>query len=138
MKRIATGLVPFAVLLAHNAFAACEMPSLVTSIPDGARATEQELLAAQDQVKAYIAGMDRYIACQNEEMRMAGDQSTDDYIYQMSMRIETARSEVDSVARRFNDQVNAFRAARQTAAPVRTPPPPAAFDPSGGLNSPGR
>jgi len=116
MKRIATGFVPFFALLAHNAFAACEMPSLVASIPDGARATEEELLAAQNAVKSYVAAMDRYIACQNEELRVTGNNATDDYLYQMSMRIETARTEVDAVASKFNDQVNAFRGARQAAA----------------------
>jgi hypothetical protein len=33
----------------------------------------------------------------------------------MTRRIEAAREEVDKVAADFNDQVNAFRAARQAA-----------------------
>lgn len=118
MKRTAVGFVPLLALIAPHAFAACEMPSMV-SIPDGARASEQELLVVQDSVKAYVAAMDRYIACQNEELRAAGDNATADYLYQMSMRIESARKEVDAVAGRFNDQVEAFRSAQQSA-----PPPP--------------
>ena len=111
--RIATvGLVLVASLSAAAARAACEMPALVASIPDGTTATEAELLAVQTEVQAYIAAMDDYIACQNEEMTADEDDTTADFLYLMSQRIESAREEVDKVARDFNDQVNAFRAAR--------------------------
>jgi hypothetical protein len=104
-----------ACLEAPAVLAACEMPALVASIPDGTLATEQELLAAQSEVQAYIAAMDQYIACQNEEMTADEEDTTDDYLFLMSRRIESAREEVDQVAADFNDQVNAFRAARQAA-----------------------
>lgn len=114
MKTLAGCLTTAAVLNASAAFAACEMPSLVTSIPDGAVATEQELLAAQAEIQAYVQAMDRYIACQNEEMEGSRDNATADYLFLMSARIESARQEVDRIASDFNDQVNAFRSARRT------------------------
>lgn len=119
MKMLASSLVAAALLGAPAAFAACEMPSLVTAIPDGATATEEELLAVQAEIQAYITAMDQYIACQNEEMEGSRDGATADYLYLMSTRIESARREVDQVATDFNDQVTAFRAARQAAANPR-------------------
>ncbi|MGD8339359.1 MAG: hypothetical protein PVH89_01175 [Gammaproteobacteria bacterium] len=115
MRIPALCLFVVAALEAPAALAACEMPALVASIPDGTLATEEELLAVQNEVQAYVAAMDRYIACQNEEMTADEEDSTSDYLYLMTRRIEAAREEVDKVAADFNDQVNAFRAARQAA-----------------------
>jgi hypothetical protein len=129
MKIIVSCLAVAASVTATAALAACEMPSLVASIPDGATATEQELLAAQAQVKAYVEAMDGYIACQNEETAQASDDGVEpatEFYFQMSTRVRMAREEVDAIATRFNEQVNAFRAARQTVtAPASlTAPPP--------------
>ena len=104
-----------AFCIAGTASAACEMPSLFAAIPDGATASEQQLLAAQAEVRAYVAAMDRYIACQNQELTAQGETASAEFLYLMSTRIESARKEVDAVATRFNNQVNAFRAARPGA-----------------------
>jgi hypothetical protein len=112
MKLIAHGLAVSASLIALQALADCEMPTLVASIPDGATASEDQLLATQSEVRAYIAAMDGYIACQNEDLRARGDNATSDYLFQMATRIDAARSEVDAVATSFNEAVMAFRAAR--------------------------
>jgi len=119
MKTLSACLLALATFNATAAFAACEMPALVASIPDGVTASEQELLAAQAEVQAYIQAMDRYIACQNEEMDGSRDGATADYLFLMSTRIESARREVDQVASDFNDQVTAFRTARQSAPDFR-------------------
>jgi hypothetical protein len=63
--------------------------------------------------------MDSYIACQNEELRTSGDDASDQYLVRMTERITAARSEVDAVASDFNEQVQAFRAARQLPAGIR-------------------
>ena len=117
MKTIVIPAALAGALLAPAAWCACEMPSLVASIPDGATATEEQLLSVQQEVKAYIAAMDAYIACQNEEIAANDATASSEFLYLMSSRIESARSEVDAVATRFNDQVNAYRAARDARAP---------------------
>ena len=114
MKNPTFWLVPAAALWVSTAHAACEMPTLVSSIPDGTTATEAELLAAQAEVQAYIVAMDAYIACENEELTTSGDDATSLYLYQMSERIKFAQIEVDRVAENFNQQVVAFRATRGT------------------------
>ena len=112
MKTTIAGIAIASALAAGTASAACEMPSLVAAIPDGATATEQQLLAAQTSVRDYVAAMDRYIACQNQELAAQGTNATAHFLYLMSTRIESARKEVDAVATRFNDQVSAFRTAQ--------------------------
>lgn len=120
MKRISAFCLVFvASLPASAAWAACEMPTLVASIPDGTTASEEELLAAQTEIQAYIASMDEYIACQNEEMTADEDDTTANFLYLMSQRIQSAREEVDKVAMDFNDQVTAFRATRDTGLDLR-------------------
>ena len=105
--------------LAAQASADCEIPTLITAIPDGATATEQELLAVQTEIQAYVAAMDDYIACQNEELTVNGSDASAEYLFLMTTRIETARNEVDKIASDFNDQVTAFRAAREAATTFR-------------------
>lgn len=124
MKADKLGLLMLAGLTAGGAAVAdCEMPTLVAAIPDGTAAREAELLAAQSEVRAYILAMDAYIACENEELEAGRDSATSEYLFQMTSRIESARREVDAVATRFNDEVDAFRATSQTLAPVSTQPP---------------
>jgi hypothetical protein len=126
MKVALLGLAITTSLIAIPASAACEMPALVASIPDGTSATEAELLAAQAEVRAYIAAMDEYIACENEALSTSGGDAVSEFLFQMATRIESARSEVDAVATRFNEQVEAFRAAQ----PPSTIAPPLPLSPS--------
>lgn len=125
MKILTTSCLSIAAALAvQSAAADCEMPSLVRSIPDGTTSTEEELLAAQADVKAYIAAMDDYIACTNEELTVEGDDAADEFLFLMSSRITSAEEEIDAVATAFNDQVTAFReaaAAGDATATTRVP-----------------
>lgn len=111
MKALLFCLLFAACLAARPALAACEKPTL-PDVPDGETATEQELLAVQARVEAYVAGMDLYIACENEAMTAEAGQTTAEFLILMSDRIASARDEVDVVATRFNAQVEAFRAAQ--------------------------
>jgi hypothetical protein len=121
MRVLTTGfLVIMAALAARTAAAACEIPAPVASVPDGASASEEELLAVQVEIQAYVAAMDRYIACENEQLQTSGENAAAEFLYLISARIESARNEVDTIATRFNDEVKAFRAARQ--APAAIPP----------------
>jgi hypothetical protein len=123
MKALIYGVAIASCLVARAASGACEMPSLVAAIPDGAMATEQQLLTVQTEVTSYVAAMDRYIACQSEEIAARGDTATAEFLYLMSTRIESARKEVDTIATRFNAQVNAFRATQPATQPAAPFPP---------------
>jgi hypothetical protein len=78
--------------LAVPAFA-CERPSAPTSIPDGASASKEEMLAAKKAVDAFKSGMEEYLACEKSGAKKDG-----------------ATAELVKVADRFNAQVKAFKA----------------------------
>ena len=58
-----------ALFLSFSALA-CDYPDKIT-VPDGASATKEELIAAQKAVKTYIAEMDTYLECIVEEEKLA-------------------------------------------------------------------
>jgi hypothetical protein len=101
-----------ALILGGGAFAAaaCETPSMIP-IPDGKTATMEQLLAAQGDVKTYMAAMNDYLACIDSEAEAKGEDAPEQYQAMMATRHNAAVTEMESVAAAFNDQVKAFRAA---------------------------
>lgn len=98
---------------AFAASAACESP-MVVSVPDGKTATMEQLLAAQGQVKVYMAAMNDYIACIDKELEAQGEAATPEIKALSVERHNTAVTEMEGIAAAFNDQVKAFRAANPT------------------------
>jgi hypothetical protein len=72
---------------------ACEKPSAPASIPDGATASKEDMLAAKKSVDAFKSGMEEYFACEKS-----------------SAKKDAAGAELVKVADRFNAQVKAFKA----------------------------
>lgn len=106
------------------AAAACDNPPVV-AIPDGKTATEDQLLAAQTQVKSYLSAMEQYLACLNDELEAAGDDAPSEFKSLMVTRHNSAVSEMEAVAQAFNEQVKAFRERNQEAGgPPANPAPP--------------
>jgi hypothetical protein len=102
-------------LLATSAFAStalanCDQPSVV-AVPEGENSTMEILLAAQTSVKDYMAAMEAYLACINEELEAAGDDAAASFKSLMVTRHNTAVAEMETVAAAFNEQVQAYRAA---------------------------
>ena len=66
--------------LACGAFAAsaCESPSMI-KIPDGKTSTMDQLLAAQAEVKSYMAAMEEYIACVDSELDSQGEAAPEEF-----------------------------------------------------------
>jgi opacity protein-like surface antigen len=108
MKVFALGAAAAASLLSPSAFAACEQPSMV-AVPDGATATMEELLAAQGSVKSYMAEMEIYLACLNEELETAGEDAPAEFKSLMVNRHNAAVTEMETVAAAFNQEVQAHR-----------------------------
>jgi len=65
--KIALGAAALALPLSSFA---CDYPDKIT-VPDGALATKDELIAAQQAVKQYISEMDTYLECIVEEEKLA-------------------------------------------------------------------
>jgi hypothetical protein len=94
---------------------ACDAPAIV-SIPDGKTSTMDQLLAAQAQVKTYMAAMQTYLACIDMEADAKGADAPAEYKSMMVDRHNAAVSEMEQLAAAFNEQVKAYKAAN--------PPPP--------------
>jgi hypothetical protein len=92
---------------------ACESPAIVP-IPDGKTATMDQLLAAQAQVKSYMAAMQTYLACIDMEADAKGADAPAEYKSMMIDRHNTAVSEMEQIAAAFNEQVKAYKAANPT------------------------
>jgi hypothetical protein len=88
---------------------ACENPTMV-AIPDGKTSTMEQMVDAQGKVKSYMAAMEEYLACLNEELTVAGDDAPAEFKSLMVMRHNAAVSEMESVAAAFNVQVQAYKA----------------------------
>jgi len=88
-------LVSLAVLCAvvGTPVFACERPSAPTSIPDGATASKEDMLAAKKAVDAFKMSTEEYLACEKSGAKKDG-----------------AAAELVKVADRFNAQVKAFKA----------------------------
>ena len=87
--------VSVAILCAMGSTAvlACERPKAPSSIPDGATASKEDMLAAKKTVDAFKSGMEEYLACEKS-----------------SAKKDAGAAELIKVADRFNAQVKAFKA----------------------------
>ena len=92
------------------AAAACQNPAMV-SIPDGKSSTLEQMVAAQTQVKAYMAAMQDFLSCVDNEASAKGENAPAEYKSLMITRHNTAVTEMEAVAAAFNDQLKAFKAA---------------------------
>lgn len=115
MNRI-TKLVGAATLvfLAQTSFA-CDYPTRV-DIPNGDSASKEEMIAGQRDVKAFVASMEAYLDCLLEEEKAAraeAELSPEDEQQREEMvnkKYNAAVDEMEMVAARFNEQVQAFKA----------------------------
>ncbi|HEY8520364.1 MAG TPA: hypothetical protein VIN61_09800 [Gammaproteobacteria bacterium] len=114
MRRLLSCWVAALASVAACTAVACDNPTMV-AIPDGKTATKDQLLAAQAEVKTYMAAMEQYLACLNEELEAAGDDAPAEFKSLMVTRHNTAVSEMEAVAQAFNEQVRAFREANPDA-----------------------
>lgn len=107
-----------AALCAGSALAACPVPTTVVVVPDGNKATRDEMIAAQRAVKAYDAEVKTYATClQGEleaEIAKAGTTLTEADRTTLGKRYANLQNvEVDKLqkaADRFNAELKAFRA----------------------------
>lgn len=115
MKKLMSCLL--ATLLSGYGVAAvaCEAPAPV-AMPDGATATRDQMLAAQQQVRAYQAAMNEFVACIDSELEGEGEQAPEEFKSLMVSRHNAAVTEMEGVAAAFNDQLRAFRAANPAPA----------------------
>src|SRR5690606_39127951 len=108
-RTLCRGALAPCLLMAASALA-CEMPTMV-EVPDGATASAEQMVQAREQVTLYVAAMEEYLACVNDEIEVAGEDAPGEFKALMIQRHNAAVSEMETVAAAFNDQLQAFRAA---------------------------
>ena len=91
MKRLVSVVILCA--MGSTPVLACERPSAPSSIPDGATASKEDMLAAKKAVDAFKSGMEEYLACEKSGAKK-----------------DAGAAELIKVADRFNAQVKAFKA----------------------------
>lgn len=112
MTKVALALFALLGLAQLPAQAACNYPADV-SIPDGKTATEEQMIGGQKVVKDYMAAMEAYQDCLDQEEKALGAAVTDE---QKAMRVKRYNAAVDtmeSVANRFNEQLHAYKAKKK-------------------------
>lgn len=120
--RVCASLVALGALAAApSSFAACEYPPKPGQFPDGTTATLEQMVAAQKGVKQFMAAMDAYLKCVDEENppAPAGTQLTDAQKKEQDAREKVrvqkhnaAVTDEETVAESFNVQLHAYKDAQ--------------------------
>jgi len=124
MKRTSALLIPLLLLGATVASADCVYPQAPQALPNGAKATKDEMLAAQGQVKDYSAAVqEKYLPCLEKEKvdYIAALDNMDPEYTAKKTAIEdvhakkhnAALDELQAVAARWSEELKAFKAAGQ-------------------------
>jgi hypothetical protein len=116
-KRILAGLL-LTGLLGTAAHAECVYPKAPTNTPDGATATQEQMVAGMKAIKEYNNQVTAYLSCLEMEMNArveaAGPDAPPDQIEQIkaihNKRHNAAVEELEANAAKFNEQVKVFKA----------------------------
>lgn len=81
----------------------------MVEVPDGETATTDEMVQARNAVTEYLAAMESYLACIDEEIEAEGDDAPEEFEALMIQRHNAAVSEMETVAAAFNEQLRAFQ-----------------------------
>lgn len=86
------------------AYADCVLPPAPSKIPDGASASEQEMLAAMQTLKRYDGDVNVYLKCLEFEARQNRLSTSE-----QERKHNAAVAQLEKVATKFNEQVRAFK-----------------------------
>ncbi len=97
-----------AATLMPIAYAACPYPEGV-EIPDGTTATTEEMVDGQTRIKQYMAEMEAYLDCLDQEEADLGREPTAEEVQLHNQRHNATIDEMEKVAAEFNEQVRAYK-----------------------------
>ncbi len=117
MKNLLTrcAIVVAACSFSGGAYAACEYPARI-EIPDGMTSDKATMLTTQSAVKEYVAAMEVYLDCivqEEKEARLELDDLDAEVEQQredlLNKKYNAAVGEMETLAARFNEEVQRFR-----------------------------
>lgn len=118
MKSLLLPLTLAAAAIATPAFADCTAPVINVTVPEGAKATKQDLVATQKTLKELNAAVSDFTTCLQSErdakIAAGGDTMSDATRQKISAEYNTrtnaAIDKLQKVADKFNLEVRAFKA----------------------------
>jgi len=122
---LASSLAIAALAVATQASAACSYPKAPDKIPDGSKATKEEMLAGAATMRAYNDLIKQYSDCLKDEHDAAvakidphlddskKAKARDDLEKVWEQKNDAAVDEAASVTGRFNEQIKAYNAAHK-------------------------
>jgi hypothetical protein len=117
-------VIALAAIVAGPVYAGCAAPTNSVTIPDGSKATIEEMVAAKKAVTEYNAAVEAFNSCLNLEQDAAfaargnnitkeeRKQITEDY----AKRSDTEVTRLQAVAEQLNAQIRAYKAAHPAPA----------------------
>jgi hypothetical protein len=116
VKKEFTAAIAATLLFVTPLAIACDYPARA-DVPNGAMASKDEMLDGQRSVKAYMAAMDEYLACIDQEEKdavAALTEPSDDELASreaaITKKYNAAVEEMELTAARFNEEVRAYNA----------------------------
>jgi len=99
------------------AFGDCPTPGAAPVLPDGASATEADMLEGQAAVKDFVSETEEFLNCLDREREaLAKDRKTkiDPAVEEATLvKYNTAVDEMQRIADGFNEQIRAYRSQKQ-------------------------
>jgi hypothetical protein len=99
-----------ASFFAFSAYAQCDNPAIV-EVPDGATSTLEQMLEAQTAVRNFMAAMEEYLDCLNEEIEALTEESPEETRVLLVERHNSGITEMEALAAAFNEQRIAYQEA---------------------------
>ena len=113
MEQVIRSLVAAAAILGASSALACSYPGEADfSVPNGATASKEEMIATQGNVKTYVKEVEGYLACLDEKQAAAGDELTEEQQAIYSLRYNAAVDAMEQVADQFNAALGAYKNAQ--------------------------
>ncbi|MGH8219841.1 MAG: hypothetical protein ACREUT_14950 [Steroidobacteraceae bacterium] len=103
--KICAAFAAAAIVTSLPSFADCTLPPPPSKIPNGSTASEQEMLAAMNTLKEYNGDVSVYLKCLDYEVKQNRMASS-----LRDVKNNSAVTELQSIADKFNQQVRAFKA----------------------------
>lgn len=99
-----------AVLITAQASAECDRPDMI-QVPDGRSSTLEQMLETQGAVRSYLAEMEEFLACLNEEIDAQPEDTPQEVATGRIDRYNAAVTEMEAVAAKWNEERVAYQQA---------------------------
>jgi len=120
-----------AAVIAAPAFADCTAPTIAITVPDGSKASMEQMLATQHAIRDSDADVQKFVDClkteQDARIAAGGDKMKDEEKVKISAeyvnRQNVVAGQLQKIADQFNVEVRAYKAKTAATAAAAAPAP---------------